>query len=191
MNNNDDFWGKWDENFPNTNRDNPPNPNQHNAPKPSPPSFDSTPFRRPVDSQMHNGYTPPSQFGSPPQNSFNPNQNYYGNQPPAYYQNTYQPYPNKEIPGNGMGIAGMVLGICGLVFSCIWFIGLVCAVVGLVLSCVSYSKGKRVFYKSNKAISGIVMCVIALFLSVLALFFYANAFNELYHEMMREFQYNA
>jgi len=189
MKDNDDLFN----NNPDISQDNQQVPHQQRAPE-QPPSFNWSPqsdFRRAVFQPTQNGYQTPPQFNPPPppqQYGPAPNQFGYSNQPP-YFQNTY-PQPPAVTPGKGLGIAGMVLGICGVVFSCAWYFGFICAIVGLVLSCVGYNKGKKVFYRNNMAVAGIVLNVISLALDIMFLTAFASFLGEFSDELMQEFQHS-
>ena len=68
-----------------------------------------------------------------------------------------------------MGVASLILGIISLIFGWIPFVsflGLILSVVGLILGIVDTVKKSKAGAKKGVAISGLIICAIAVMISV-------------------------
>ncbi len=83
-----------------------------------------------------------------------------------YAQPTYQ-QPEQDNPGNGMGVASLVLGIIALVFCWIPVFDLFLVVPSLALGIVGKIKSSKANTSNGKAIVGIVLAGIALFVQLM------------------------
>jgi hypothetical protein len=117
---------------------------------------------------------PPPQYQAPPQYQ----QPQY--QPPQYQQQQYGvPQYSPRTGGSGLAIASMVLGIVGVVFAFFCYpVGIVCALVGLPLGIVARSniaKGTAPASSNGQAVTGIVLSVIAVPISLIMMFALSGA----------------
>ncbi len=91
------------------------------------------------------------------------------NQPPPYYQQPPypQPYPPPVLePGRGQALAGVILGGIGLIAWLLPLIGYPVSITGLVLAI----RGRRSFSRRTMATVGMILCIIALVLTVISSF---------------------
>lgn len=102
-----------------------------------------------------------------------------GQYPQSFQPTTYQqPYQPQSIAGNGTGIAAVVLGAIalfnGLCFSWTLIFGgfaIILGIIGIILGIVSISQHKKAYGNNpvpgnGKAIAGIVMSTITIFVSI-------------------------
>lgn len=93
------------------------------------------------------------------------NQNKYSTAPP-----NRRPKANMDNQSERLGICSIVAGGVGVLFSCCFFpSGLICAAVGIVLAILSKkadTREKKAF--NTHAIIGIVLCIIAILLTLAA-----------------------
>ena len=129
----------------------------------------------PNQQQQYNYYNPqPSQ--PPPYSQYSqPSMYPPQNQPPMYpQQNQAQPYPaTAPEPGSGQALAGVILGGIGLIAWLLPLIGYPVSITGLVLSI----RGRRSFSRRTMATVGMILCIIALVLTVISSFIGIAAYN--------------
>jgi hypothetical protein len=130
-------------------------PGQHGYQTPYPPA---TPYAGPNFYPPAAPYPPAGSY--PPPNSPYPPNTLYSNVPP---RPPIAPYPpaTPEI-GRGFALAGLILGIFALLTSPVPFFGLPITIVGIVLS----SVGRRSWSRRKMATWGLVLCIIALVMTV-------------------------
>ena len=96
-----------------------------------------------------------------------PQPQYQQPQPTYQYQQPQYQEPEQDNPGNGMGVASLVLGIIALVLCWLpvfdWFL----AVPSLALGIVGKIRSSKANTSNGKAIVGIVLSGIALFVQIM------------------------
>lgn len=90
------------------------------------------------------------------------------------------PFPTTTVfvpKNNGFAVAGMILGICALTIGCCCYgmpfniLGLIFSIIGLV----QINSNPQRYTGTGIAITGLVLCVISLFLAVIWLIISANS----------------
>ena len=90
-----------------------------------------------------------------------------------YQQPQYQEPQDDSVPGNGLGIASLILSIFSLVFTCIgvtFVFGFILSLPALALGIVGKIKAANVNKNNGKALAGIIISGISLFVCMILFF---------------------